>query len=378
MKLIPYRAENEQERDNAYPINKMRNVGLDECNTSHVLLIDADFIPSDGLDVGIQKAVRLTSTTQVTVTDAMDVGMQRKRVNTPEEEYRRNRHFHALVVPAYERKLESSPCTDLEDCLKLTSQNSEFMPTSMASLSKCVQDDDLLDEHRTPDSSKCIVFHSDHFPKGHGNTESDAWLKGMDEETVRSIPCISDGYEPYVVIPWCPMGNENFEIKEEEEEIDAWAPLSPYYDERFYGYGKNKIQQVLHLRAKGYEFAVIPALGFLTHHPHPISTTRKIWNVSKTEGQADGTPGLHTKMESLFQEYKAELKQEYDGKVRVWTKFCPKKVLVKVRRRRKISVPLVLGLGLLLLILVVRKKRELGGFLTSFRSKMMKSGSSLR
>ena len=83
---------------------------------------------------------------------------------------------------------------------------------------------------------------------------------------------------------------------------------------RFYGYGKNKIQHVHHLRSMGYEFAVIPALGFLTHHPHPKSETKLLW---KTE-----TSSLRQDMNSLLNEFASELKKEYEGKVIEETKFC--------------------------------------------------------
>ena len=35
---------------------------------------------------------------------------------------------------------------------------------------------------------------------------------------------------------------------------------------------------------------------------------------------------MQTKMMDLFKQYKTELKKEYEGKVLMWTKFCPKKV----------------------------------------------------
>ena len=52
------------------------------------------------------------------------------------------------------------------------------------------------------------------------------------DETVRPIECFrSNRYEPYVVVSMAQM---------------------PLYDERFAGYGKNKIQHVSHLRRMGY------------------------------------------------------------------------------------------------------------------------------
>ena len=367
MKLIPHVAKYTRERNEAYPINLLRNEALDQVNTSHVFLIDADFIPSVDLDQGIEKTIRLI----IQNTDNFDLDR------------------HALVVPAYERKVKALPCQDLQECLALTKHNPEFMPRSMQSLSQCVNyNSDDNDNHAVPGyndndkdvwlhQSKCIVFHSDYYLPGHGNTKSDEWLRNMDEEKVRTIPCISEGYEPYVVIPWCPnahvhrdttpdspqMANAN--TKEQvsaqgQVQKDYWAPLSPYYDERFHGYGFNKIQQIRHLQAKGYQFSVIPALGFLTHHPHPISTTKQHWKGSKE----DGAEGMMWAMENLYKKFEEELKERYGGMVEVKTKRCPEP---RSFTEDLIAVLMLIG-GVLLLLSVMNKHKQKGPLLPIRRS----------
>ena len=97
---------------------------------------------------------------------------------------------------------------------------------------------------------------------------------------------------------------------------DRWKPKSPYYDERFHGYGNNKIQHIKHLRARGYRFGVIPALGFLTHHPHPVSSAKKLWTREKRKEE-----GLHMKMRALSDQYKTELSKEYRN-TNVRTRAC--------------------------------------------------------
>ena len=265
LKLIPYVAISHVERTQIYPINKLRNIGLDHVMTSHVLLIDADFIPSTGLDMGVKKAI-----------DAV------------KEEAR-----YALVVPAYERLVEESPsCEDLEGC-------SEFMPRSMASLTKCVNEERCI-----VNEERCIVFHSDYFPEGHETTNSEQWLHDMNGSKVRSIPCVADRYEPYVVIPWCPTMEDTDAVEGE----DSWKPKSPYYDERFYGYGLNKIQQLHHLQ--------IPALGFLTHHPRQLSRTEAKWIREPTNEE-----GLKWKMILIFRQFQEELGREYRN-TKVRTGIC--------------------------------------------------------
>jgi hypothetical protein len=138
MKLIP-RPTADEERDHRYPINQLRNMGLDQVETSHVFLIDADFIPSVDLDQAILKAVDI-----VTHQDKQVVLEQSEGAN----------QYHALVVPAFERKIDVDICEqedNIEKCLQYTSHDPEFMPRSMESLLKCMK----------ATSSECIVFHSD-------------------------------------------------------------------------------------------------------------------------------------------------------------------------------------------------------------------------
>jgi len=98
--------------------------------------------------------------------------------------------------------------------------------------------------------------------------------------------------EPYVVMPWCPPSSS-----------ETPRPITPYYDERFYGYGKNKIQHISHMRFRGFQFSVLPQ-SFVVHHPHPESSVKQVWN-----NQKENT--LHGKMDKLYRKYIAELENEY-------------------------------------------------------------------
>ena len=48
------------------------------------------------------------------------------------------------------------------------------------------------------------------------------------------------------------------------------------FDERFFGYGKNKIEWIQHLRFSGFIFYVL-ARAFVVHCPHAPSTSRQLW-----------------------------------------------------------------------------------------------------
>jgi len=148
------------------------------------------------------------------------------------------------------------------------------------------------------------VFQSDNNWEGHHTTKTQKWLKSewydepskTDEQktrTIRQIKCFDSlRYEPYVVLPWCPSVPST-----------KPQPLAPYYDERFYGYGKNKIQHISHLRYRGVPFYVLPR-SFVVHHPHPESNVKQVWNDRKKNK-------LHGEMDRLYAKYIDELEDEY-------------------------------------------------------------------
>ena len=176
-----------QRSNEAYPVNRLRNIGLRSVNTSHVLVSDADFLPSRGLRDAIRAKAHWLANDKL-----------------------------ALVVPAFQRK--GGRCKTLESCRERLEPLSTTVPGRFGQLARCLREKD------------CLVFQGDNSPQSHGTTDSSRWLEG--DETVRPIECFrSNRYEPYVVVSMAQM---------------------PLYDERFAGYGKNKIQHVSHLRRMGY------------------------------------------------------------------------------------------------------------------------------
>jgi len=86
--------------------------------------------------------------------------------------------------------------------------------------------------------------------------------------TFRRVACFdSNDYEPYVV------------LKRDGHPADR---LTLRYDERFTGYGKNKIEMIMRLREAGSTFRVLPGV-FLVHVPHPLSAARLDWGERKQE-----------------------------------------------------------------------------------------------
>jgi hypothetical protein len=276
LKLIKHIMGPGEESPEMYPVNHLRNLGLDAVETSHVLIVDVDFVPSESLD----------ETIKATLQERIEFRKHRKDPWSEEKE--------AVVVPAFERLLES-PCTSDGDCQKHLRQNSSFIPHTFDALKECVAEHD------------CIVFQSMINWEGHHSTQSKTWLAGewyddnltaktgdggtdmdINRRSIKTVQCFDSlRYEPYVVLRWCPAGQS------------APKRIAPYYDERFHGYGKNKIQHVAHLRVLGYQFAILPE-GFIVHYPHRESKAKISWK--NTNGSE-----LHAAMDKLYPKFLKEL-----------------------------------------------------------------------
>ncbi|KAG7372468.1 glycosyl-transferase [Nitzschia inconspicua] len=284
IEIIHYMADyNETLADN-YPVNRLRNVGLDHATTSHILVMDIDFVPSKGLDQLIRKALTLRH-------DSMNAKSPDKK--------------SALVVPAFERR-PPFECQSEQDCAQFLQRNSSFIPQTFADLVECVKAKD------------CIVFQSDVSLDSHSTTRSNEWLEGKwydgeDKATYRSISCFhTSRYEPYVVLEWC-SDSKNAPASFADS-AGGRIPLSPYYDERFHGYGKNKIELVTHLRKSGYRFEILPE-GFIMHNPHPESSMKQVWN---DRGKSD----LHNLMDRLYSQFIKELDVMYAEQHKDSIKLC--------------------------------------------------------
>jgi hypothetical protein len=269
-------------------------MALDAVHTSHILVTDIDFVPSEGLD----ETIRATIVEQEPLMDAS----QRE----------------AMVVPAFER-LPPEPCSVDHDCSVYLKNNLSFIPRTLEELKACTVKKD------------CSVFQRSNNWEGHYSTRSESWLKGdwyeveanttvsnttghdVPAKRIRTIKCFDSlRYEPYVVIRWCPASSNKTGKK-------SPVPVAPYYDERFYGYGKNKIQLISHLRFMGYHFSVLPK-GFICHNPHIESVAKTTWN-NVQENK------LHQEMDALYPEFLEELWNKYKGTTDYIVQQCkrPKK-----------------------------------------------------
>eukprot|EP01043_Picozoa_sp_COSAG02_P016471 COSAG02_NODE_726_length_18005_cov_69.224897_1_plen_1352_part_00 len=100
------------------------------------------------------------------------------------------------------------------------------------------------------------TFGATTYPPGHGSTDESGWLPlALHQEPTPLDPrdwpqCpYSEGYEPYLIV----------------SRVGA-----PPFDERYEGYGRNKIAWVRHLNLLGFSFFACP-FGYLMHQPHAPS-----------------------------------------------------------------------------------------------------------
>ena len=269
--VVPFVARS-SEKGWHYPVNHLRNLGLDVVQTSHVIVVDADFVPSEGLHQTIREVLE-------------DRSLQRAVAESQIAPENRD----AIVVPAFERVEDCSK----NDCSQFLRANRTFLPHNMDELQDCVI------------SQNCVVFQSKNNWEGHYSTRSHVWLRGDFYEgnvtlvdhshslVIRRVPCFDSlRYEPYVVMRWCPSTADR-------------KPVAPYYDERFYGYGKNKIQFISHLRFLGYQFSILPN-GFIVHNPHPESDAKQVWNDVHDYK-------LHEIMDALYPKFLRELLSKYQN-----------------------------------------------------------------
>ncbi|CAJ0928179.1 unnamed protein product, partial [Mesorhabditis belari] len=173
-------------RGNFYPVNYLRNVAINGSKTEYLLLLDVDFLPSQGSHSILQRHLN-------------DFKKQ-----------------NALILPAFETVNGNSfESMNKNDFLELWAQK------------------------------RVRPFRQEIWPQGHFATDFEKWKTS---EGVYEISYQHD-FEPY------------FLIRKSE---------CPPFDERFVGFGWNKVAHSMVLNKMGYTFRVLPDV-FLLHFDHPPS-----------------------------------------------------------------------------------------------------------
>eukprot|EP01052_Picozoa_sp_SAG31_P042270 SAG31_NODE_6663_length_1934_cov_1.413079_1_plen_404_part_00 len=252
-----------------YPINSLRNLAAagahaaaDSSNGSMLLLLtDADLVPSVGFASWLtEQSQRYLSSCGHSFADRM---IDDKLV---------------LVVPAFE----------MTDAAMSLSSAPTSLPQTVAQLQRAVV-------HKL-----AREFHAEHFPPGHNATLSARWL-GMAENVQNrgvgdSSTCAwaldgydvqyEAGYEPFLIV-----------AVPRDHGINSRASIQtvPQWDDRFTGYGKNKMAYARALHRAGFAFRVLPpGSHFLVARPHsPSVSARQVYF-------AGHDPALRVRIDALY------------------------------------------------------------------------------
>ena len=96
MHVIVYHLDQETEgTPETYPINSLRNIALEAVSTSHILMIDVDFIPSNRLDSMIKLSIMKQQKQRVSNDNTYSKKMKH-------DEYDGDMNKDAIVIPAFE------------------------------------------------------------------------------------------------------------------------------------------------------------------------------------------------------------------------------------------------------------------------------------
>ena len=222
---VVLQVEHDQPNSWSYPYNANRNQAIARAKTRLVLLLDVDFLPSKGLRESIlQKEVW---------GDLLQATQDRREV---------------LVLPAFETR------QSIRDVRKGCA-----VARSAASGSK----DDLHKMFKNGDVVRFAPF----FERGHGATNYSRWfsLAGIEDEKhaswAHNSSCSVCGYE---IEP--EVGYEPFILMSRMH--------VPWFDERFRGYGWDKILHIYHLAKAGFKFVAHPS-AWVVHRPHEPSAAYK-------------------------------------------------------------------------------------------------------
>mmetsp|Transcript_23111 Transcript_23111/g.59385 ORF Transcript_23111/g.59385 Transcript_23111/m.59385 type:complete len:566 (+) Transcript_23111:3-1700(+) len=241
-------------RDEAYPINKLRNLAISRVATTHFLIVDIDLWPSAELYNVLMYAMAHDTPVEVDATDAAG-GATTDEAGGDRALTLKDLRL-AIVAPAFE--ISGSAFGLAGQAL------APKVPRTFAQLQEC------------HGKGNCHVFKKT--THTHRSTDYARWWEhtGVGAYQIKCFDSIR--YEPYVVVP-------------------TDHATTPRFDERFSGYGKNKIQFIQHLRMAGFRFAVITR-GFVVHVAHEKSRAYRAWLATRSSKRA--------KTNDVFQQFIAE------------------------------------------------------------------------
>lgn len=295
-----------REPDQKYPVNRLRNLAWARATTPWIFLLDADFWPGADARFLLEQTIARSSfgprTALVVPAFALDLG----KPAWPRQ----------LVLPDHAELAKRIPLTKrgLVRCLANGTVAGLPPPPRWTPRTLNLWEGDAVAEGRRralaageDDARRALEYveefdgHCEPFHH-HGSTRFDAWLASGDAasdgpaEPAPALPCfLSNQYEPFVAVPRCLDGHP------------GEASHVPRFDERYMGYGKNKIEWIASLRGANYSFRVVPD-AFTVHVPHPRSTAMREWSIEKkVKRGGTWTTKSRLRMDEMFAKHMAAL-----------------------------------------------------------------------
>ena len=207
-----------------YPINALRNRAIKLAKTEIIFMLDVDFVAS--ADLGLSPPGYRDP---VVYDQMVELTLQRK----------------ALVLPAFE----------------IVKRHQDLLMGQNFARNLALFGKNTMREHYM--MHMVDAFNGEDAPWGHGPTNTSKWIQLNAPITYRAY--YEPKYEPFLVlsrkvIPWC--------------------------DERFVGYGGNKIAFINQLQGSGFTFHVHP-YGYVIHVPHVKTKAANTFVQAKRRGESD-------------------------------------------------------------------------------------------
>ena len=221
IELVGQRIVNE--RTHPYPINALRNRAMDLAQTELVFVLDVDFVASP-------------------------------RLGLPGRAYKDKEVYEQMIQIVSNKKALVVPAFELTNRHTEPSLGQNYAKTLVLSGKKAI-----INSYK---EGAVDYFNAHDAPWGHGPTNTSRWIR-LSEPVMYKVR-YEPKYEPFVLLA---------------KEFAPWA------DERFVGYGGNKIAYINQLKGLGFGFHVHP-YAFSIHVPHHRTKAADIFVAHKKSGQS--------------------------------------------------------------------------------------------
>lgn len=208
-----------------YPINALRNRALLAAKTDLVFLLDVDFMGT------------------------ADLGL-------PPPGYRDPAVYQELL------DLASKPSAIVVPAFEITNRHQDLVMAQNYARSTLMAGKRQMRRHYQV--GHVDAFNGHDFPKGHGPTNTSHWAQLPPGSSPYRIKYQLE-YEPFVLLA---------------------RHKAPWFDERFVGYGGNKIAYINQLYGLGFEFYVHPT-GYAVHVPHTRTRVANVFVARKRSGNSE-------------------------------------------------------------------------------------------